>query len=392
MLRSIKERGYFFQCTDEKSLQERLDSGEKLVFYLGFDCTASSIHLGHLVPLMLMRLIKKWGHEVIILLGGGTTLVGDPSGKDKSRKMLSEEAIQNNITAIAQVIRAIIGEARFVNNADWLKDIKYIEFLRDTGQHFSINRMLTFDSVKSRLERESHLSFLEFNYMILQAYDFVELNHLYGCTVQIGGGDQWGNIVNGIELGRKLRNIHLFGITVPLITTSSGRKMGKTEAGAVWLNSELFSPHDYWQYFRNTEDGDVERFLYLFTELESEEIKALLKEKDTQINEAKKILATEATRICHGNVVADEVSRSMLKAFDENDSSQLPEIQLPHDADLTDVVVQTKAAPSRSKAKQLIKSGAVKINKIKTLDPEYPLPKQFSISIGKKLMRVRITG
>ncbi|KYH12448.1 tyrosine--tRNA ligase [Neorickettsia sp. 179522] len=384
MLKIIEERGYFLQCTNRKALEHRLDSGEKLVFYLGFDCTAPAIHLGHLVPLMLMRLVKSYGHEVIILLGGGTTLIGDPSGKDESRKMLSKEEINKNISTISEIVKRIIGSVLFVNNADWLENIKYIDFLRNVGRHFSVNRMLTFDSVKSRLERESHLSFLEFNYMILQAYDFVELNRLYNCNVQIGGGDQWGNIVNGVELGRKLRNTEIFGLTVPLITTASGKKMGKTEAGAVWLDPNLYSPYDYWQYFRNTEDADVERFLCLFTELPMEEIKALSAFSDTRINEAKKILATEATKICHGSAIAEKISESIVKAFEENDPSQLPEIEIPHGADIIDVIIRIEAASSRTQAKRLIESGAVKIDQQKVFSYSIELPKQFSVSVGKK--------
>ncbi|ABD46181.1 tyrosine--tRNA ligase [Neorickettsia sennetsu] len=391
MLKIIEERGYFFQCTDREALEHRLHSGEKLVFYLGFDCTASAIHLGHLVPLMLMRLVKSYGHEVIILLGGGTTLIGDPSGKDKSRKILSREEINRNVDTISKIVKRVVGDVRFVNNVDWLEDIRYIDFLRNVGRHFSINRMLTFDSVKSRLDRESHLSFLEFSYMILQAYDFVELNRLYNCSVQVGGGDQWGNIVNGVELGRKLRNTQLFGLTVPLITTASGKKMGKTEEGAVWLDADLYSPHDYWQYFRNTEDSDVERFLRLFTELPIDEIETLSACDDAQINEAKKVLATEATRICHGSVIAEEVSTSIIKAFEEDDLSQLPEIRVPHGANIIDVVIRIEAASSRTQAKRLIESGAVKIDKKKILTYNLDLPEQFVVSVGKKQRNIIVT-
>ncbi|AHX11286.1 tyrosine--tRNA ligase [Neorickettsia helminthoeca str. Oregon] len=388
MLAEISERGYFHQCTDEETLSKLVTSGGKLVFYLGFDCTSSSIHLGHLVPLMLLRLIKRYGHDVIILLGGGTTLIGDPSGKDKARQMLSKEEIQKNTESIGKIIKCLVGEVRFVNNAEWLENLSYIDFLREIGRYFSINRMLTFDSVKSRLERESHLSFLEFNYMILQAYDFVELNRLYGCNVQIGGSDQWGNIVNGVELSKKLKGSQLFGLTVPLIMTASGKKMGKTEAGAVWLDADLYSPHDYWQYFRNTEDADVRKFLYLFTELSKKEVEELSKLEGSELNEAKKILATEATKICHGADTAKKVSESLIKAFEKHDFSQLPEVYTEKDPSIIEILIQIEAASSRSQAKQLIKSGAVRIDNQKISELEYVLPQQCTISVGKRRLRI----
>ena len=279
--------------------------------YIGFDCTAPSLHVGSLLPIMMLHWLQQTGHRPIALMGGGTTRVGDPSGKDESRKLLTDETIDENLTGIRAVFAKFLkfgdgpGDAIMANNADWLNTLNYIDFLRDVGRHFSVNRMLAFDSVKLRLERQQELSFLEFNYMILQAYDFVELNKRHGCVLQMGGSDQWGNIVNGIDLGRRMANAQLFALTSPLITTSSGAKMGKTAAGAVWLNADLVSPYDYWQYWRNTEDGDVERFLKLFTVLPLDEIARLAALRGQEINEAKKVLATEATALVHGRAAAE---------------------------------------------------------------------------------------
>ncbi len=289
--------------------------------YIGFDCTAASLHVGSLLPIMLLHWLQQTGHRPIALMGGGTTRVGDPSGKDESRRLLTDEIINENLKGIRSIFDKFLkfegagGNAIMANNADWLNTLNYIDFLRDVGRHFSINRMLAFDSVKLRLDRQQELSFLEFNYMILQAYDFVELNRRHGCVLQMGGSDQWGNIVNGIDLGRRLHSAQLFALTSPLITTSSGAKMGKTAAGAVWLNADLMSPYAYWQYWRNTEDADVGRFLKLFTVLPLDEIARLAALKGEEINEAKKVLATEATALVHGRAAADEAAATARTHF-----------------------------------------------------------------------------
>src|SRR5271163_331601 len=299
-------RGFIHQCTDADALSDALGAGT-VSAYIGFDCTADSLHVGSLVSIMLLRLLQKHGHRPIVLMGGGTTRVGDPSGRDESRQLLTDEQINANIAGISEIFDHYLRfddsptGALMVNNDDWLSGLMYIPFLREIGRHFSINRMLTLDSVKLRLDREQPLTFLEFNYMILQGYDFVELNKRYGCILQMGGSDQWGNIVQGVELGRRVRERELFGLTSPLITTSSGAKMGKTASGAVWLNAKRLPPYDYWQFWRNTEDGDVGRFLRLFTDLPLRQIAELERLSGERINDAKKILATEATRMCHGD-------------------------------------------------------------------------------------------
>ena len=309
-IKEIIARGFIHQATDINNLDKLLDSSHNIPAYIGFDCTASSLHVGSLIQIMLLKWFQKSGHKPIVLLGGGTSLVGDPSGKDESRKLINEDIIKSNSIGIKDVFNKFLNfdqgdnKALMVDNAEWLKNLNYIEFLRDYGKHFSINRMLTFDSVKLRLDREQTLSFLEFNYMILQAYDFYELNKRYDCKIQMGGSDQWGNIINGIELHRRVNSLDsnnpLYGLTSPLITTSSGSKMGKTANGAIWLNSNLCSPWDYWQFWRNTEDKDVIRFLKLFTEISLEEIKKLEKLEGAEINDAKIILANAATTLLHG--------------------------------------------------------------------------------------------
>ncbi|MBA8666306.1 tyrosine--tRNA ligase [Holosporaceae bacterium 'Namur'] len=321
-IKIIRERGYFNQCTDLEGLDE-LMSQSGITAYIGFDCTARSLHIGSLVQIMLFRILQQCGHRPVVLMGGGTTKIGDPTGKDEARKILPQEEIEENKHSIAQVFGKFINfgdgsnDAIMVDNAEWLESINYIEFLRDYGRHFSVNRMLTFDSVKLRLEREQPLSFLEFNYMILQAYDFVELNKRYGCRLQLGGSDQWGNIINGVDLGRRLKCPELFGITSNLITTSSGAKMGKTAKGAMWLNPDMLSPYDYWQFWRNTEDADVEKFLKMFTELPLSEIKKLAALQDKEINEAKIILANEATKLCHGEAAALSAYETAKKTFEQ---------------------------------------------------------------------------
>ncbi|HUZ33487.1 MAG TPA: tyrosine--tRNA ligase, partial [Xanthobacteraceae bacterium] len=308
-LNVLAVRGFIHQVSEPDAL-DALARSSTVTAYIGFDCTAPSLHIGSLLPIMLLYWLQQTGHRPIALMGGGTTRVGDPSGKDESRRLLTGDDIDNNLKGIRAIFAKFLkfenagGNAVMANNADWLNKLNYIDFLRDVGRHFSINRMLAFDSVKLRLDRQQELSFLEFNYMILQAYDFVELYRRYGCVLQMGGSDQWGNIVNGIDLGRRLSNAQLFALTSPLITTSSGAKMGKTAAGAVWLNADQMSPYDYWQYWRNTEDADVARFLKLFTVLPVPEIERLGALKGAEINEAKKVLATETTALVHGRAAA----------------------------------------------------------------------------------------
>lgn len=434
----ITQRGFVHQLTDEAGLRELLKTSQRA--YIGFDCTAKSLHVGSLLQIMLLRWWQKCGHTPIVLLGGGTTKIGDPSGKDSARPKLDDAAIAANMESLKQVFSRFIdfsaneapeNPALMVNNDDWLRDINYLEFLRDYGRHFSVNRMLTMDSVKLRLEREQPLSFLEFNYMILQAYDFVELSHRYGCRVQMGGSDQWGNIINGIELGSSLKALdanakkvgittleisdlkktplipllykHLagirilsaattkevstgkheveytyvekeFGITSPLITTASGTKMGKTEGGAVWLNADLCSPYDYWQFWRNTEDGDVVRFLKLFTELPLDEIAELGALKDAAINEAKIRLATEATALLHGREAAEQAAATARETFAGSGMSEnLPELVLDAAAlaagiPMYELLVKAGFATSNGEARRLIKGQGVSLNDVKVTD------------------------
>jgi tyrosyl-tRNA synthetase len=372
-LRVVTERGYLHQCTDIEALDAKLaaQKGKEgaATAYIGFDATADSLHVGSLVQIMLLRHWQKTGNKPIALMGGGTTKVGDPSGKDESRKLLSEQDIARNIAGIQRIFDRFLTfgagptDAVLTNNADWLDHLEYIPFLRDYGRHFSVNRMLSFDSVKLRLEREQPLSFLEFNYMILQAYDFLELARRHGCILQMGGSDQWGNIVNGVELGRRVDERELFGLTSPLITTASGEKMGKTARGAVWLTADKLSPYDYWQFWRNTADDDVGRFLKLFTELPLDEIRRLESLRDAEINEAKKVLATEATALVHGRKAAEEAALSARRAFEEGASgAAMPTLDATGDTPIIDALTGLGFAASRSEARRLIRSGAVRLN------------------------------
>jgi tyrosyl-tRNA synthetase len=333
-LNTLASRGFIHQVSEPEALDALARTGT-VTAYIGFDCTAASLHVGSLLPIMMLHWLQQTGHRPIALMGGGTTRVGDPSGKDESRRLLTDEIIDDNLKGIRAVFSKFLkfeeagGNAIMANNADWLNKLNYIDFLRDVGRHFSVNRMLAFDSVKLRLDRQQELSFLEFNYMILQAYDYVELFRRYGCVLQMGGSDQWGNIVNGIDLGRRLHNAQFFALTAPLITTSSGAKMGKTAAGAVWLNADLVSPYEYWQYWRNTEDADVTRFLKLFTVLPLDEIDRLAALKGAEINEAKKVLATEATALVHGRAAADEASATARTTFEEGGlGASLPSVEV----------------------------------------------------------------
>ncbi|HEY2676294.1 MAG TPA: tyrosine--tRNA ligase [Steroidobacteraceae bacterium] len=367
-LRTLNERGYIHQQTDAAALDERASNGI-VTAYIGFDATADSLHVGSLVQIMLLRRLQQAGHRPIVLMGGGTTKVGDPSGRDETRQLLTDAQINANIDGIREIfvhfLRFDHGPtgAIMANNDDWLSGLQYIPFLRDIGRHFSINRMLTMDSVKLRLEREQPLSFLEFNYMILQGYDFVELNKRYACTLQMGGSDQWGNILQGVDLGRRVREQELFGLTTPLMTTTSGAKMGKTASGAVWLSAKRLPAYDYWQYWRNTEDGDVGRFLRLFTDLPLQEIARLEKLEGSEINEAKKILATEATRLCHGDAAALGAKDTAAKAFTGTAAEGLPTFTLAGPAhSIIDVVVALGMAASKGEARRLIDQGGVKLN------------------------------
>jgi tyrosyl-tRNA synthetase len=332
-LRVLDERGFIHQISDPEGLDDRVMQGP-ITAYIGFDCTARSLHIGSMLPIMMLHWLQQTGNKPIALMGGGTTKVGDPSGKDEARKLLTDADIAANMAGIQQVFAKFLRfgdgktDAMMVNNAEWLDELNYIAFLRDYGPHFTINRMMTFDSVKLRLEREQPLTFLEFNYMILQAYDFVELSRRYACELQMGGSDQWGNIINGMELGRRVGEKQMYALTAPLLTTSSGAKMGKTAAGAVWLNADMLSPYDYWQYWRNTEDADVERFLKLFTTLPLDEIARLAALKGAEVNEAKKVLANEATSLLHGADAARAAADTAQKTFDEGGAGEdLPTIE-----------------------------------------------------------------
>ena len=372
-LRTLQERGFIHQCTDLAALDERATKGP-VVAYIGFDCTADSLHVGSLLPIMMLRWLQKTGHKPIVLMGGGTTKIGDPSGKDEARQLLTDAAIDANMAGIKRIFGRYLSfgdgptDAVMVNNADWLDELKYIPLLRDIGRHFTINRMLTFDSVKLRLEREQPLTFLEFNYMILQAYDFVELFRRHKCALQMGGSDQWGNIINGVELGRRTDGAELFGLTTPLLTTSSGAKMGKTAAGAVWLTADKLSAYDFWQYWRNTEDADVGRFLRLYTELPLDEVARLESLQGAEINEAKKILAHEVTKLAHGEEAALEAAETARRTFEQGAAAEgLPTVDVPRgdlEAGLpvVDLLVSSGLAASKGEARRLIKGAGAKMN------------------------------
>ena len=368
----ITSRGFFHQCTDLNKLNSLIKTNS-IKAYIGFDCTASSLHVGSLLQIMCLRLLQKHGHQPIVLLGGGTTLIGDPSGKDATRKILDEKSIENNIKKIKEIFEKLLDfsnkktEPIFVNNAEWLKKLNYIEFLRDIGKHFTINKMLSFDSVKLRLEREQSLSYMEFNYMILQAYDFFKLNEKNNCILQIGGSDQWGNIVNGVELIRKLSQKEAFGLTTPLITLSSGAKMGKTESGAIWLDEKLLSPYEYWQFWRNTNDEDVNRFLKYFTDIEIKDLEETIKD-EKNINNLKILLANEATKILHGEKNSKEAEKTAKETFEGSGiGKNLPEIllekkQITNGMQILDLLVNDKIFKSKGEARRAINEKGIKIN------------------------------
>ena len=371
-LQEMQKRGYLNQCTNFDKLNE-ICNKNSISGYIGFDCTASSLHVGSLLQIMILKLMQKHGHRPIILLGGGTTLIGDPSGKDTTRKMLDNDEIKKNIESIKKVFNKILDTSNkktstvFVNNAEWLTKLKYIDFLRDIGSHFTINKMLTFDSVKLRLDREQSLSYMEFNYMILQAYDFYELFKTNECILQIGGSDQWGNIVNGVDLIRRKLKKEAFGITSPLITLASGAKMGKTEKGAIWLNEEELSPYDYWQFWRNTDDRDVKRFINFFTEIEIDETENLF-EKEKNINNLKVLLANEATKILHGEKSAKKAAQTAKDTFEGGAlATGLPEIiikkeEAKNGISILDLVVKNKILSSKNEARRIIANKGLKLN------------------------------
>jgi len=378
-LNTLATRGFIHQVSEPEAL-DALARSSTITAYIGFDCTAPSLHVGSLLPIMMLHWLQQTGHRPLPLMGGGTTRVGDPSGKDESRRLLTDDVINDNLRSIRAIFAKFLrfgdgpGDAVMANNADWLNALNYIDFLRDIGRHFSINRMLAFDSVKLRLERQQELSFLEFNYMILQAYDFVELYRRYGCVLQMGGSDQWGNIVNGIDLGRRLHNAQFFALTSPLITTSSGAKMGKTAAGAVWLNADQVSPYDYWQYWRNTEDADVVRFLKLFTVLPLDEIERLAALKGAEINDAKKILATAATAMVHGEAAAAQAAATARTTFEEGGvGASLPTVEVPRDDLKTGIgvlaaFVRAGLAASNGEARRAIANNAIMVNDVRVTD------------------------
>ena len=400
-LRTLTERGFIHQCSDLAGVDEKALAGD-LIAYIGFDCTASSLHVGSLLPIMMLHWLQKSGNKPITLMGGGTTRVGDPSGKDESRKMLSVEQIESNKDSIKKVFEKFLTfgagktDALLTDNEEWLCKLNYIDFLRDVGRHFSVNRMMAMDSVKLRLEREHELSFIEFNYMCLQAYDFVELNRRHGCLLQMGGSDQWGNIVTGLDLGRRMGTPQLYALTSPLLTTASGAKMGKTAAGAVWLNADMLPVYDYWQYWRNAEDADVVRFLKLFTTLPMDEIAKLAALQGADINEAKKVLANEATALLHGRAAAELAAETARKTFEEGVlSADLPTVTLPFaeiEAGLgvLNAFVKAGLTPSTGEARRQIKAGGLKLNDAPVSDERYVLKESdfangvAKLSVGKK--------
>ena len=396
-IREFKDRGFFYQCTDEAALSNVLNK-KSIKGYIGFDCTAQSLHVGSLLQIMCLRQLQKYGHQPIVLLGGGTTRIGDPSGKDKTRKILDENEIEKNIKSIELVLKKYLNTENkatspiFVNNYSWLKELNYISFLRDIGKHFTINKMLSFDSVKLRLDREQSLSYMEFNYMILQAYDFLELNKKHNCLLQIGGSDQWGNIVNGVDLIKRYSSKEVFGLTTPLITLASGAKMGKTESGAVWLDKNRLSIYDYWQFWRNTDDRDVIKFLKMFTDLSLEKIEDI---KNENINDLKILLANEATKMLHGEIETKKVEELAKSTFKENSTGEhLPSVKIGSDLigkDIISLIEYTNNELSKSEIRRLIQNNGIKIDNEKIEDRKLLISKKLfenkgfiKISVGKK--------
>jgi len=389
LLKLLDERGYIHQITDSEAL-DGLAAKEVVTAYIGFDATAPSLHVGSLVQIMLLRRLQQTGHKPIVLMGGGTTKIGDPTGKDESRKLLTDEDISTNIAGIRKVFERFLKfgdgptDAVMVNNDDWLSKLEYVPFLRDVGRHFTINRMLTFDSVRIRLEREQPMTFLEFNYMILQAYDFLELSRRAGCRLQLGGSDQWGNIVNGVELARRIAGTEVFGVTTPLITNPDGSKMGKTERGAVWLNEEQLSPYDYWQFWRNTDDTNVRKFLRLFTDLPLDEVLRLEGLQGAEINQAKIVLATEATAMLHGREAANAAAETARATFEHGGLGEdLPTLSVGEGVNITQALTAIGFTPSNKEAKRKIAEGAVRLDDVVISDPGLVVT-GGKLSLGKK--------
>ena len=396
-LNVLDERGFIHQCSDFDGLDALAAKGE-VIAYVGYDCTAPSLHIGNFLSVMMLHWLQQTGNRPITLMGGGTTMVGDPSGKDETRSLRTIEEINANKASIRGVFEKILRfgsrktDAMMVDNADWLLKLSYIDMLRDVGRHFSVNRMLTMDSVRLRLEREQEMSFIEFNYMVCQSYDYVELARRYGCNLQMGGSDQWGNIVNGVDLGRRMGTHQLYALTTPLLTTSSGAKMGKTAQGAVWLNAEQFSPYDFWQYWRNTEDGDLARFLKLFTTLPMDEIAKLEKLGGSEINEAKKVLANEATALLHGRDAADKAAQTAQKTFEQGALAEdLPTIAGDPGDGVLSLFVAAGLASSNGEARRAVSGNSVSINDVKVTDPGYVVTDAdfnadglLKLSMGKK--------
>jgi tyrosyl-tRNA synthetase len=406
-LRILSERGFVHQISDPEGLDAQAMKGP-ITAYIGYDATAVSLHVGHLMQIMMLHWMQETGHKPIALMGGGTTMVGDPSFKDEARKLLTQETIEQNLAGIRSVFANYLdfsGPATMLNNADWLLGLNYLEFLRDVGRHFSVNRMLSFDSVKTRLDREQSLSFLEFNYMILQAYDFVELNKRTGCILQMGGSDQWGNIVNGIDLGHRMSDVQLYALTSPLLTTASGAKMGKTASGAVWLDSNLLPVFEFWQYWRNTEDADVGRFLKLFTKLPLGEIARLEALGGSEINDAKKVLATEVTALLHGREAAEAAAETARKTFEEGAlATDLPSIEIDQSElaaglGVLSAFVKAGLVPSTGEARRQVKAGGLRVNDVVVSDERATLSQAdltsdgvVKLSFGRKkhiLLRAR---
>ena len=397
-LKEFKDRGFFYQCTGEDDLSKLMDK-EKINAYIGFDCTAESLHVGSLLQIMCLRLLQKHGHRPIVLLGGGTTRIGDPSGKDKTRIILSESEIEKNINNIKKIFKNFLNDEDpktkpiFVNNYTWLKNLNYISFLRDIGKHFTINKMLSFESVKTRLEREQSLSYMEFNYMILQAYDFLELNKKENCMLQIGGSDQWGNIVNGVDLIKRHSNNHAYGLTTPLITLASGAKMGKTESGAVWLDKKFLSAYDYWQFWRNIDDRDVLKFIKIFTDISIDDVEII---KNNNINELKVLLSNKATTMLHGELEAKKSEETAKQTFAGNSlGNDLPSVsinkkQLEDKITLVDLIILSGLESSKSEIRRLIKGNGIRINNKVVADEKLMITKNIfkdnsiKLSLGKK--------
>ena len=394
-LATIRARGFIHQVTDETALAQKMATGP-ISAYVGYDCTADSLHVGHLLSIMMLRWFQKSGHNPVVLMGGGTTKIGDPSGRDETRLLLTDDKIEENKAGIRKTFEPFLdfdAGAVMLDNAVWLDELRYIPFLREVGRHFSVNRMLTMDSVKLRLERDQPLSFIEFNYMLLQSYDFAELNRRHGVVLQMGGSDHWGNIIMGADLVRRMNGAEAFGLTTPLLTTASGAKMGKTAGGAVWLSAARLPVFDYWQFWRNTEDGDVGRFLKLFTELPLDEIARLEALPGAEINEAKKLLATEATALLHGRAAAEAAAETARRTFEEGEAGgDLPRIAITAETSLTALLVQVGFAASNAEARRHVAGGGVRVDDVVASDPAMRVAAPAKLSFGRKKHALIVAG